>query len=64
MDKQLEKELKEKISAAIEKAMADHRLDLDSAPDIHLEAPRDSTHGDYATNLSLRLAKQLKKPPM
>ena len=30
---------------------------------IHLERPRDATHGDFATNLAMQLAKALKKNP-
>ena len=30
---------------------------------IHLERPRDPTHGDFATNLAMQLAKALKKNP-
>ncbi len=30
---------------------------------IYLERPRDPTHGDYATNLAMQLAKALKKNP-
>jgi len=30
---------------------------------IHLERPRDASHGDFATNLAMQLAKALKKNP-
>ncbi len=30
---------------------------------IHIERPRDPTHGDFATNLAMQLAKALKKNP-
>ena len=30
---------------------------------IHLERPRDPTHGDFATNLAMQLAKALKRNP-
>jgi arginyl-tRNA synthetase len=33
------------------------------APDVDLERPADATHGDYATTIALRLARQLKRPP-
>jgi arginyl-tRNA synthetase len=34
-----------------------------SEVDIRLERPRDTAHGDWATNLPLTLASQLRKPP-
>ena len=32
-------------------------------PRVHLERPRDPTHGDWATNVALTLAKELRRPP-
>ncbi len=34
-----------------------------TATPIHLERPRDASHGDFATNLAMQLAKALKKNP-
>lgn len=34
-----------------------------AAPDFLVEVPRDSSHGDYSTNIALLLAKDLKRPP-
>ena len=34
-----------------------------SDPDVHIERPRDPTHGDWATNVALTLASVLKRPP-
>jgi len=31
--------------------------------EVHLETPRDRSHGDYATNLAMTLAKELKRSP-
>src|SRR5258706_12558112 len=31
--------------------------------EIHLERPRDPTHGDWATNVALQLARRLKRKP-
>ncbi|HYV51091.1 MAG TPA: arginine--tRNA ligase, partial [Dongiaceae bacterium] len=33
----------------------------DITPEI--EVPRDSSHGDYSTNVALMLAKPMRKPP-
>src|SRR3954451_5771216 len=50
--------------------MADHALDrlagklTDLAGvDVALERPSDPAHGDYATNVALRSAKSVKRPP-
>ncbi len=32
-------------------------------PEIHLERPRDPSHGDWATNVALTLARTLRRPP-
>ncbi|HQT26640.1 MAG TPA: arginine--tRNA ligase, partial [Burkholderiales bacterium] len=34
-----------------------------SAPEIHLERPKLTIHGDYACNIAMQLAKALKKNP-
>jgi len=34
-----------------------------SDPEIRLERPRDPSHGDWATNVALTLAKELRRPP-
>ena len=64
MDHLLEAQIKERLGAAIAKAIADGKLDLESPPEIQLEIPKDTSHGDYATNLALKLAKQLKRAPI
>ncbi|MFY9421551.1 MAG: arginine--tRNA ligase [Bacilli bacterium] len=37
--------------------------DLDEAPGIIIEKPKDDAHGDFATNIALRLARPLRKNP-
>lgn len=64
MANQVETEIKGKLGKAIERAIADGKLALESTPEIHLEVPKDPTHGDYATNFALKLAKSLKRSPM
>ena len=51
------------VLAAIEAAIAAGELSLPELPDAAVERPRDATHGDWATSVSLRLAKQAGKPP-
>ncbi len=64
MDKALEAKIREKIITAIESAMADGGLKLEAVPEIIIETPNNPEHGDYATSLSMKLAKQLKMAPM
>jgi arginyl-tRNA synthetase len=64
MEKLIESRLRQKIVAAVEKAMSDGSLPLESVPEILLEVPNNPEHGDYATTLSLKLAKGLRMPPL
>lgn len=54
-----------KILADIKKELASvlEKYDLNEMPEIVIEKPKDENHGDYATNVALRLAKQLRKNP-
>lgn len=57
---QVKENLKQEIIASIEKAgLAPH----DQIPEIVLEIPKDKTHGDYATNAAMQLARIAKKAP-
>lgn len=38
-------------------------LEEDQIPEIHLETPRDASHGDVATNVAMKLAKVLRNNP-
>lgn len=38
-------------------------LEEDQIPEIHLETPRDTSHGDVATNVAMKLAKVLRNNP-
>jgi arginyl-tRNA synthetase len=51
------------IVSALEKACADGVLSLESIPEPHLEVPRDTTHGDLASNIAMSLAKPAKMAP-
>ena len=51
------------VLAATEAAVAAGELSLPELPDAAVERPRDATHGDWATSVSLRLAKHAGKPP-
>ncbi|HXE39719.1 MAG TPA: arginine--tRNA ligase [Azonexus sp.] len=55
-------DVKSQLTALLQKALASVAPAATDTP-IHLERPRDPTHGDFATNLALQLAKALKKNP-
>jgi arginyl-tRNA synthetase len=50
----------EVVRALLEKALSEMGI---ADPRVHLERPRDPTHGDLATNVAMTLAPILKKPP-
>jgi arginyl-tRNA synthetase len=55
---------KEQIAALFQQALTPHLAGTDlSAPTIILERPRDPSHGDFACNIAMQLAKALKKNP-
>ncbi|GGA64003.1 arginine--tRNA ligase [Ornithinibacillus halotolerans] len=57
---QTENNLKEQISAAVIKAELASESEL---PNIILEKPKDKSHGDFATNIAMQLARIAKKAP-
>ena len=44
-------------------AKANGDLNIETVPDFVVEIPRDKTHGDFAANIAMLLAKQAKKAP-
>ena len=46
------------VSSALQQAIAAGELPLGVAPDPALERPRDASHGDWATSVALRCAKE------
>jgi len=55
-------DVKSRLVALLQQALASVAPTATDTP-IHLERPRDPTHGDFATNLAMQLAKALKKNP-
>ncbi|HEX6734216.1 MAG TPA: arginine--tRNA ligase, partial [Azonexus sp.] len=55
-------DVKSQLTTLIRQALASVAPDAADLP-IHLERPRDASHGDFATNLAMQLAKALKKNP-
>lgn len=56
---QIEMNLKSCIQNAVKQAF-DVEMSLD---DINIEIPKEKTHGDYSTNIAMRLTRQLKRNP-
>lgn len=56
-------QLRSAIQAAIDAAQASGELELATVPEIGLEVPRDTGHGDFASNIALVTAKLAKKSP-
>lgn len=54
----LEINIKETIKTVVQK-----EFDYDASEVINLEIPKDSSFGDYSTNIAMRLTKELKKSP-
>ena len=52
------------VAAALERANNDGVINVDSVPDIEVERPNNSEHGDFATNLPLRLARAARANPL
>ncbi len=52
------------VAAALEQANRDGVISVDAAPDIEIERPNNPEHGDFATNLPLRLARAARANPM
>ncbi|HEY3317466.1 MAG TPA: arginine--tRNA ligase [Coriobacteriia bacterium] len=51
------------VAEALASAVADGVLTLPEVPPVELERPREASHGDYATNVAMQVAKSAKLPP-
>ncbi len=56
--------MKERIIELIKKAVGEMGISEKEIPSFNLEHPDEMSHGDFATNVSLVLSKQLKKSPV
>lgn len=55
--------LKQSIQAALEQLKEEGCLALDQIPDIHIQYAKDKQHGDFASNIAMVIAKQIKVAP-
>jgi arginyl-tRNA synthetase len=51
------------VKGTIEEAIAQGELKIETMPDAGIERPREKEHGDWATSVAMRLAKQAKMNP-
>jgi len=59
----LKVEIKHLVNAALEQLKADGELANDVTAEIVIERARDKSHGDFACNIAMRLAKPAKRKP-
>ncbi len=59
----IKEQLAATIAAALDNARASGALPLETIPAVGLEMPKNRAHGDWATNIALVLAPQLRLPP-
>ena len=52
------------VADALESARQENVLQLETIPEIQVERPGNSEHGDFATNLPLRLARATRITPL
>ena len=57
-------EIRNLVAQAVESARKDGVLQLETMPDIQVEHPGNPEHGDFATNLPLRLARATRIKPL
>lgn len=60
----IREQIRDLIAAGIERAQADHQLPSVAVPDIVVEKPAHSEHGDYASSLALKMARAARMAPM
>ena len=59
----MKQHIRQLVLNAIESLQQQGQLDIEQTPDIQIERTRDSSHGDYACNVAMMLAKQARCKP-
>lgn len=59
----MKENLRQEIEAALKRAKEAGEVPFAELPDYTLEVPREKAHGDFAVNVAMLLAKEVKKPP-
>lgn len=55
--------LKDRILAALKKAIEEKTIAVSEIPDFYLEVPQDPGHGDFAANIAMLMAREARMPP-
>jgi len=59
----MQESLQNLILSSLSSLIEQGAIELDTLPKVQIERTRDPTHGDFATNIALALAKQVKTSP-
>lgn len=59
----MKQQIEELLQSAVDVLKADGTLPAEVEPRVQLDRPRDKSHGDFATNLAMMLAKPAKQNP-
>lgn len=60
---QVKQQIIQVIKIAIEKAKTEGQIQFENMPAFVLEVPREKSHGDFAANIAMLMAKEAKKAP-
>ncbi|MCL6540709.1 MAG: arginine--tRNA ligase [Roseiflexus sp.] len=55
--------LKEKILEAIKKAIEEKSIQVERIPEFYMEVPQDKSHGDFAANVAMLIAREARMAP-
>jgi len=59
----IQQSIREKITDAVNQAVKNELLTIDTIPDFVVEVPREKEHGDFAVNIAMLLARQARMAP-
>lgn len=60
----MQQKIKQLLNAAITKLQDEHKLPEDLLATVNLEPTKNSDHGDFASNIAMLIAKEIKSNPM
>lgn len=55
--------IKEELKKVIQSNLKDHNFDID-INDIYIEIPKEENHGDFSSNIAMKISKQMSKSPL
>ena len=64
VESNIKEKLRDVLFGCLKKVSENHNISLDEIGFVEIDRPANLEHGDYATNLPLRLTKQFKNNPM